>query len=116
MRLPVMWHGFTARTVLAALGMHMLLAVAIGYGTYRIISDDLKDEYINAVRSQAHQFGLSIGGYANSPAAVEAMLQDALLGGQVVSAELVLDSGRILPTRAARTDRSGFVEDFSFDA
>jgi len=115
-RLERFFTSFTGRMVLAALAMHLVLALSIGYGIYRIVSDDLKDEFINTVRTQARQFALSVEGNASSADAVEAMLQDALWSGQLVYAELALDNGQVIPRGAAQGRGTlRFVEDFRFD-
>jgi diguanylate cyclase (GGDEF)-like protein len=115
-RLAGALRSFTGRMVLASLVMHALLALSLGYGVHRIVSADLKDEFINTVRNQARQFALSIEANAGSRATVEGMLQDALLSGQIVEAELVLDDGTVLP-RGPRLGKSAaaFLEDFAFD-
>jgi len=117
-RLSGLLRTFTGRMVLASLVTHALLALSLGYGVHQIVSADLKDEFINTVRNQAHQFALSIEANAALPATVEGMLQDALLSGQIVDAELVLDNGGVLPrptTVGKVVGRAPFVEDFGFD-
>ena len=56
------YRSFIGRTVLAALLMHSLLALFLAAGIYRIIAGDLKDEFVNSVRSQSRQFALSLDG------------------------------------------------------
>jgi diguanylate cyclase (GGDEF)-like protein len=111
-----MVNSFAGRMVIAALLMHAVLAVSLGYAISRIISDDLKDQFINTVRAHARQFGLAVEANAASPAAVETILQDALLAGQLLHAELILDDGTVVPRRAATGGLArAFIEDFGFD-
>src|SRR6185503_13608876 len=83
--------------VLAALLGHAVLALFLAFAINRIISEDLKDQFINSVRTQARQFAQSVEANASSPAAVETLLQDATLGGQMLFAELVLPGGQVFP-------------------
>ena len=116
-RLAHFYHTFTGRMMFAALIVHVLLAAAVGYGVHRMVSGDLKDEFVNTVRTQARQFALSVENSATSAATVESMLQDALLTGQLAYAELLLDNGDVIPKGAAARSRlrGKFVEDYRFD-
>ncbi len=114
-RMGRFYRSFIGRTVLAALFMHTLLALFLAAGIYRIIAGDLKDEFVNSVRSQSRQFGMSLDSQP-SAAAIRGLMQDWLLSGQLVSADLVLADGAVISGHdAARPDPSGFVEDFRFD-
>jgi diguanylate cyclase (GGDEF)-like protein len=108
-------NSFTGRMVMAALVMHIALALSLGYAINRLIADDLKDQFVITSRMHARQFGLAIEANASSPAKVEGILQDALLSGQLLHAELILDDGTVLP-RIPGGPRQPFVEDFAFDS
>ena len=116
-KLASFYRSFTGRMVLAALVLHVLLAITVGIGVHRMVSSDVKDEFVDSVRPQARQFALSLESRATSAAAVEAILQDALVSGQLAYAELVLDNGDAIPRGAlARSRMRGkFVEDDRFD-
>jgi diguanylate cyclase (GGDEF)-like protein len=109
------YRSFIGRTVLAALFMHTLLALFLAVGIYRIIAGDLKDEFVNGVRSQSRQLGMTLDGQT-SEAAIRSTLQDWLLSGQLLSAELVLAKGGVIASHdGTRQDPATFVEDFAFD-
>jgi diguanylate cyclase (GGDEF)-like protein len=115
MKLARFYRSFIGRTVLAALFMHTLLALFLAAGIYRIIAGDLKDEFVNDVRSQSRQLSMALDGQ-RSEAAIRSTMQDWLLGGQLLSAELVLAKGGVIssPERASESP-AAFVEDFAFD-
>ena len=50
-RIARFYRSFIGRTVLAAFLIHTLLAVFLAFGIHQIIAVDLKDEFVNAVRS-----------------------------------------------------------------
>ena len=104
----------------AALVVHLVLGVAVGYGVHRIVTSDMKDEFVNGARNQARQFALAVESRAASPAAaatVDAFLRDAMGAGRFAYAELLLDNGDSLPRGAAARGRmrGKFIEDQGFD-
>ena len=103
--------------MLAALLVHAVLAIAVGYGVHRIVSSDLKDGFVDDARIQSRQFALAVENGATSAAAVESMLRDAMIAGQPAYAELLLENGDALPRSAAARGRlrGKFVEDQGFD-
>jgi diguanylate cyclase (GGDEF)-like protein len=84
---------------------------------HRIVSSDLKDEFVGEARTRARQFAVSVENGATSAAAAEGMMRDALFGGQIAYAELLLDNGDVLPRSAVIRGRlrGTFVEDLNFD-
>ena len=54
------YHSFTGRMMLAALVVHLVLAMAVGSGVHRIVSSDLKDEFVTDARNQARQFVFAV--------------------------------------------------------
>jgi diguanylate cyclase (GGDEF)-like protein len=106
------YHSFAGRLALAALGMHLVLALFLGFGISRIISEDLKDEFVNVVRSQSLQLGLSLEG--KTPDVVRSTMQDWLLGGQVVYAELISRGGETISAISPGASGLRPVEDFAF--
>lgn len=114
-RLARFYRSFIGRTVLAALLMHTLLALFLAVGIYRIIAGDLKDEFVNSVRSQSRQLGLALDDQP-SAAAMRSIMQDWLLSGTLVSVELVLAKGGVISgLDGVLEDPAAFAEDFAFD-
>jgi diguanylate cyclase (GGDEF)-like protein len=108
------YRSFTGRMVLAALLMHALLVPFLTFGIHRIIVQDIKDEFINYARAQSRQFGIVLEDKPTR-AAVQAMLQDWLVSGQVAFAELISEQGESI--RAHYPNEKGsltFIEDFGF--
>jgi diguanylate cyclase (GGDEF)-like protein len=112
--------SFVGRMLMVAIALHAVLTSILMLGIQRIVAADIKDEFINHVRSEAREFGQSVEG-KTTQSAIEDKLSDALLGGQVMFAELVLGDGGVIAPRlaAGRADETGshpdFVEDFDFD-
>ena len=111
------YHSFTGRMMAAALVVHLVLAMAVGFGVQRIVSSDMKDEFVNVARVQARQFALAVEGRATSAAVIDAFLRDAMGSDQLAYAELLLDNGDSLPRGAAARGRmrGKFIEDQGFD-
>jgi diguanylate cyclase (GGDEF)-like protein len=106
--------SFTGRMVLAALAMHAVLVPLLALGMHRLVAGDIKDEFINYVRPQSRQLGLVLEG-SRSRHEAQAMLQDWLVSGQVVFAELAPEQET--PSRGRDAPASGgltFREDFGF--
>ena len=106
--------SFTSRMVLAALLMHALLVPVLALGIHKIVADDIKDEFVNYVRSRSQQFGTLLED-RRSPATAQAMLQDWVLSGEVAYADLTSPTGAVIPGNDPQdTAALKFIEDFSF--
>lgn len=108
------YRSFTGRMVLATVLLHALLVPILVVGMHRIVADGMRDEFVNNARSQSRQLALLLEG-KSSKTAVEATLQDWLLSGQLVFADLLPNDGETIRGRSPDENRTlAFTEDYSF--
>jgi diguanylate cyclase (GGDEF)-like protein len=109
------FHSFTGRMMALATAIHVPLALLFAFNIHRMLVADIKDDFINKVRSGAYDLGQSLES-KETRSAVEEFLKEAVLAGQVEFADLVLDGGEVIyGDRAAAQSEKGFEEDFNFD-
>jgi diguanylate cyclase (GGDEF)-like protein len=106
--------SFFGRMLLSLLAMHAVLLPALTFGVYRIITDDIKEEFINYARSQAYQYVITLQQMETKEAS-HVMLQELVLARQIVYVDQVTRQGRVEGRMTA--DGAGnlsFNEDFHF--
>ena len=109
-----MYGSLTGRMVLAAVVLHALLVPVLAIGIHKNIANGIRDEFVNNARSQSRQLALLLEG-KSSRAATEATLQDWLLSGQVVFADVLPSTGAIIRGRGPETGKAlAFIEDYRF--
>ncbi len=108
--------SFTGRMVTLALIVHTFLAIALAFGVNHIVTKEIKDDFVNHVRSDSYQLGLLVEG-KETPDAIREALQDATLGGQILEAEIALNDGSVINSNSSTRQSNGLVfeEDLTFD-
>jgi diguanylate cyclase (GGDEF)-like protein len=106
--------SFFGRMLLGLLAVHALLLPALTFGVYRIITEDIKNEFVNYARSQAYQYVITLQ-QMESREAIHVMLQELVLARQVVYVDQVTPDSRIEGRMTADgAEKLNFNEDFHF--
>lgn len=103
--------SYTGRMLLGALLIHVLLVPVLFMGVLHTLEQDYEAQFVNYARSQSRLLAMQLG-QNPEPARIRIMLDELLLGGEIIYADYLSPSGRIVPSAPIPDD--GFKEDFFF--
>jgi signal transduction histidine kinase/CheY-like chemotaxis protein len=102
-------HSFMGRMMLGLLLIHVVLLPPTFFLILRYVADEHRQEFVNNVRAHSLEI-LRIVELEPSEPRISALLEDLILGGQVIEADFVGLDGRAVPAPM----RARFIEDLHF--
>jgi signal transduction histidine kinase/FixJ family two-component response regulator len=102
-------HSFMGRMMLGLLAIHVVLLPPMFFLILRYVAEEHQQEFVNNVRAHSLEI-LRVVELEPSEARISALLEDLLLGGQVIEADFIRAGGK--PVRGPM--RALFIEDFYF--
>lgn len=113
-RLAQFARSFTGRLVLGLSAMHALLLPAFFTGAVYLIKEGHETQFVNQARIDSHLFGALLAQDFNEQR-VQGLLTDAVMGGQVIFAQIVTRQGKVMESSAGiHMAPERFQEDFFF--
>jgi len=106
-------HTLMGRIIFGGLAMHSLLVPLLFAGVVIIIKEGFQSNFVDEVRANSYLFA-SLIAHEQDPHVRSEMLEDALLGGQFVYAELIDEHDPLPAPKQLLIESNAFQEDFFF--
>lgn len=106
-------NSLTGRLTLGLLAMHALLLPLLLAGVVFLVREGYQNQFVNQVRLNSHLFASLLAQDLNEQR-LRQLLHDAVLGGHVIYAEVITETGATIQPEASRQAQIQFREDFFF--
>ncbi len=114
-RITRFWRSLTGRMVLAMLAIHALLIPLLFVGVLYLVQNAYQSQFVNHVRSNSYAFANGMAyGLEKGRAHVQQLIDDAILSGRVVFAQVLNTAGSVIVKAGERPLSAPFKEDFFF--
>lgn len=105
--------SLTARLLLGLLAIHAALLPLLFVGLLYIVKQGYQTQFVEQVRTSAYLLANHLSN-VSSKSAITEQLEETLLSGRIVFAQVVLTSGKIIAPSGSQTQAHIFHEDFAF--
>ncbi|HHJ81082.1 MAG TPA: EAL domain-containing protein [Candidatus Tenderia electrophaga] len=105
--------SLTARLLLGLLTIHAALLPLLFVGLLYIVKQGYQTQFVEQVRSSAYLLANNLS-HVSSNSAVAEQLEEALLSGRILHAQVVLTNGKIIAPDISQKQTHIFHEDFAF--
>ncbi|MFP5344064.1 MAG: putative bifunctional diguanylate cyclase/phosphodiesterase [Gammaproteobacteria bacterium] len=106
-------NSLTGRLTLGLLAIHALMLPMLLAGVVLLVKEGYQNQFVNQVRLDSHLFASLLAQDQNEQR-LRQLLHDAVLGGHVIYAEIITETGAVIQPEASHLAQIQFREDFFF--